>query len=429
MRVMYTALLCLVISFSTISAQEVPKQEILNSLVRANDQMDLGNFSEAIPDLHWLLKNAPDYSKNVEIWAIQAFEEQAKQAEDESQKKVLLDSMLIAYEIKRVNFGLSDLDKNKLAFRYFKYFRTDKSKLEAGFKAFQEAYKTPSTVINNNLLPYMYMAEQYHKYVTPLVTEEILKVYDVVDNTIATKKEDGGSVAKLDNYMSQVDNILLRMIKDQMTCDLIPRISDGLERSDSVKVSKRIMGLSLDLQCGRTGDFVRALDLLARNEPTPGLFKILAQSEAAAKNYKAAISLYIQAFDLETDNVKKANIHFDIAQLYLLEMNKPEARKYALSALDLDSEKAPAAYTFIGDLYAYSFDECSESDDDVENRAVYFAAYDMYVKAGNDSKKEEIMLQFPTTSAAFDKNHTKNDPIEVGCWINVKTKVRTRSNN
>ena len=429
MRVMYTALLCLVMSFSTISAQEVSEQEILNHFVRASDQSDLKNFEEAIPDLHWLLKYAPDFSKNIEIFAIEAFEAQALKAEDKNQKTILLDSMLIAYEIKREHFGLSDLDKNKLAFRYFKYFRTDKTKLAAGLKAFQEVYQTPSTVINNNLLPYMYMAEQYHKNITQLSIKEILAVYDVIDNTITAKKSEGVDAVKLDGYMSQIDGMLVRMTREQMTCDLISKFSGGLDRSDSVKVSKRIMGLSLDSKCGRTNDFIRALDILARNEPNPGLFKILAQSEAAAKNYKKAISLYENAFALETANDKKASIHFNIAQLYAIEMNKPEARKYALSALALDSEQAPIAYSFIGDLYSGSFDECSESDDDVENRAVYFAAYDMYEKAGNAKMMADIRLQFPTKSAAFEKDHYDNDPIEVGCWINVKTKIRTRSNN
>lgn len=429
MRVMYTALLCLVISFSTISAQEVSKQEILNHFARASDHTGSENFEEAIPPLHWLLKNAPGFSKNVEIFAIQAFEAQAIKTEDLAKKKVLLDSMLIAYEIKKVNFGLSELDKNKLAFRYFKYFRMDKTKLEAGLEAFRDAYVSPNTVINNNLLPYMYMTEQYHKNITPLKSEDILKVYDAIDNVIIAKKSNDGDVAKLDGYMSKIDGILVRIMKDMMTCELISRFSSGFERSDSVKVSKRIMGLSFDSKCGRTDEFVRALDILARNEPTPGIFKVLAQSEAAGKNYQKAISLYSKAFDLETSNEKKANIHFRIAQLYALEINKPEARKYALSVLALDSEQAPLAYTFIGDLYYGSFDECSESDDDVENRAIYFAAYDMYEKAGNAKMKAEVRLQFPTKSAAFTNGHYENDPIEVGCWINVKTKIRVRPSN
>ena len=43
--------------------------------------------------------------------------------------------------------------------------------------------------------------------------------------------------------------------------------------------------------------------------------------------------------------------------------------------------------------------------------------------------KEEISKQFPTTSNAFSDGHYVNDEIEVGCWMNVKTKVRTRPSN
>ncbi|OEK04193.1 tetratricopeptide repeat protein [Roseivirga misakiensis] len=429
MKVFVTALLCLVIASAHISAQEITQKDIEREYVKADDNMRFDYYEKATPALHWLLKNAPSFNRNVQKYAVEAFENLALKTENESKKRVLLDSMLIAYESKEEHFGLSDLDKNKLAFRYFKYFRDDKSKLADAFAMYKEVYESPTSVINNNLVTYIYMAQRYDKHVANLSQEEILHVYNGIANVIGRKKVMDESTAKFDKYLSQVDDVLVRMTAESMNCEIIEKLANGLNRADSVKVSKRVMGLSLDVKCGRTASFEEALDILSRNEPTPGIFKVLAQSEAAAKNYEDAISLYKKAFDLETDNVKKSSIQLNIAQLYQLNMNKPAAREYALSAISLDDAKGPAAYTLIGHLYANSYNECSESDDDVENRAVYFAAYDMFEKAKNQSMMKEISLQFPTTGSAFSEGHYENDTIEVGCWINIETKVRTRSNN
>lgn len=429
MRVIYTLLLSLIVLSGAIAQDAALRKEIKTNYVQVSDADDLGELEKAIPNLHWLLKNAPEFSKSVQTMAIKAFEAAANKTKDVQKKSVLLDSMIIAYQSKKDNFGLSELDKNKLAFRYFKYFRKDKSKLESGFAAFKEVFEVPDKVINNNLVPYMYMAQQYHKNIKPLSEGEVLAIYDQLDQLITKKKSLGKNVDRLNKYMMDIDNILVSTIKEGISCDIVDRLSKGLLRSDSIKVSKRVMGLSLEGKCGRTPAYENALQVLARNEPTPGLLKIQAQYKAAEKLYPEAISLYEKALELEMNDKKKANIHFDIAQLHFINMNKPLARISALSAVELDEEKSPVIYSFIGNLYMSSFDECAESDNIVEDRSVFFAAYDMFKKAGDTNGQKNAKAQFPTQSEAFSKNMYEGEPITVGCWINVKTKIRTRKSN
>ncbi len=429
MRVLSTMLLSLIVLSGAYAQDATLRKEIENKYVVASDAEDLGQPEKGLASLHWLLKNAPEYSKSVQNMAIKAFEAVAIKTKDAKQKATLLDSMIIAYKSKEKHFGLSDLDKNKLAFRYFKYFRKDKTKLEPALKSFQDAFNTPEKVINNNLVPYMYMAQQFHKKVRPLSKEEVLKIYDQLDVIITNKRSAGVDAKRLDKYMADIDNILASTLKENISCDVVERLSKGLLRADSLKVSKRVMGLSLEAKCGRTPAYEDALQILARNEPTPGLLKIQAQYKASEKRYPEAIALYEQALELEIDDAKKANIHFDIAQIHFLNLNKPLARAAALAALELDKEKSATVYTFIGNLYMASFDECAESDNIVEDRAVFFAAYDMFEKAGDAKGKEDAKAQFPTQSEAFNQNMYAGDPITVECWINVKTKIRTRKSN
>jgi len=429
MRVKYIFLFILAISYINASAQSVSEQEIKNQFASASDDVDLGNHAKAIPALHWLLKHAPSFSQSIQNDAIEVFELVANETKDEKKKAMLLDSMLIAYESKREHFGLSDLAKNKLAFRYYKYFRNSPEKYKAAFEAFTDVYSKPETVINNNLVPYIYMTKQYNDAISQLSIDDKNKVYDGIQLVVEMKKVKGGDNSRLDKYMATVDNLYVRLLGEDISCDVMTRLAKGLDRSDSVKVSKRLMSLTLETKCGRTSEYERALSTLARNEPNPGLFKILAQYSAVDKEYQEAISFYQRALALETDDAKKANIHFDIAQLYYIDMDKPAARKNALASIALDTKSSAKAYSFIGNLYMDSYNECSEGNNPVADRAVFFVAYEMFEKAKDLAGMEEARKQFPTKSEAFGYDIVAGNSISVGCWINAKTKVRTRSSN
>lgn len=427
MRVKYIFLFILAIAYTSASAQDVTKQEIENNYAIASDNMGFKKYDEAIPALHWLLKNVPSYSSSIQNYAIKAFETIANEVDDAQKRTTLLDSMLIAYESKRVHFGLSDADKNRLAFKYYKYFRNDDIKAEAAFEAFSVVFQSPATVISNNIVPYIYVTKQYSDVVEAVSVKQANVIYDQIKTVVDLKKTTDAE--RMDKYMSIVDNYYVRLLGDDISCETMTRLADGLNRSDSVKVSKRLMSLTLEAKCGRSEIYQKAIELLARNEPNPGLFKVLAQYEASDKHYAEAIDLYKKAIALEEDDTKKASIHFDIANLSFANMDKPNARKYALSSIQLDQEQSAKGYAFIGKLYLDSYTECAQGNNPVEDRAVFFAAYDMFKKANDEAGMEEARAQFPTKSAAFDFDLIAGNPIDVGCWIDVKTKVRTRSSN
>lgn len=429
MRVKYIFLLILAISYTSVVAQDVSRQEIENHYASASDDMGFKNYSEAIPDLHWLLKNAPSFSQSIQDYAIKAFEIVANETEDKNQRVILLDSMLIAFEIKREYFGLSDLAKNRLAFRYYKYFRNSPEKYEGAYEAFEDIFKKPETVINNNLVPYIYMAKQYDDANKTLSIDQKNKIYDKIQVQVAERKANGGDASRLDKYMSNVDNLYVRLLGDDISCYAITRLAGGLNRSDSVRVSKRLMSLTLESKCGRSKAYQQAMELLARNEPNPGLFKVLAQYEVSDGKYIDAIELYKKALALEIDDVKKASINFDIAQLYQINMDKASARDYAMASIKLDFDRSAKAYSLIGQLYMQSYNECAQGNNPVEDRAVFFVAYDMFEKAKDLAGMEEARKQFPTKSVAFNYDIMAGDLINVGCWINLETKVRTRSSN
>jgi hypothetical protein len=112
-----------------------------------------------------------------------------------------------------------------------------------------------------------------------------------------------------------------------------------------------------------------------------------------------------------------------------LDKNKAKAREAAFKAADLEQAEAAAAYSFVANLYMGSFEDCAEGYSQIDDRAIFMAAYDLFKKAGDTAGMQSAQEQFPTTSQAFTETYEEGAVLDVGCWINVKTKLRTRKSN
>lgn len=419
-----------ILLFVTLAASG--QSDSLKNIIReqytiAGDNMGFEYFEKALPSLHWMLKNAPGFSASVQSWAIEAFEKVAENTQDKSKKQILLDSMIIAYKSKAEHFELTDLDKNKLAFRYFRYFLNDPEKLQEAYPLFKSIFETPESVINNNLIPYIYVSVNYHEKVAQIEEDEILQLYMTVSELVSNRYSDDEKRFK--DYTERLDNSLLKMMGSPLPCEAIDRIALGMDKIDSLNSAKKVMSFSLNSSCGRTANYMKALNIIANNEPTSGVYKILAQYAAAEKNWDEAIGNYEKALSYETSNKKKSDLYMDLATVHYANYNKPKARESALLAIETNPEESAAAYSFIGNLYMASFDECSDRHDIVQDKAVYLAAYDMFEKAKDTKGMEDAQLRFPTREEAFQIELYDGEPIEVGCWIQVKTILRTRPSN
>ena len=419
----------LILSLTSVRAQTTSADQLIKEkYTLAGDNVKLGKYNEAIPHLSWLIKNAPDFSESVQSWAIQAFEQAANNTESKARKSILLDSMVVAYKSRQEHFGLSDLEKNKFAFRYFKYFRGDKVKMAEAYPLFQDIFNKPESLLNNNLVPFMYITAEYNELVKPLDQNEVMENYLLV-SALITERYYNDDKKRFDDYTSHIDNNLLKILGNPLPCAAVNELSAGLSQPDSLNVAKKIMTFSLSGSCDKTEDYMNSLKIISRNEPTPGILKILSQYSAAEKDFETALSFNIQAFNLETDLKKKADLSMDIAMLHYANMDKPSAREYAFKAIELDEDQSAMAYSFIGNLYMASFDECAGRYDIVQDKAVYLAAYDMFKKANDTKGMEAAAQQFPTREEAFNLDLLDGEPLEVGCWIKTKTILKTRVSN
>ncbi|HEY9117542.1 MAG TPA: hypothetical protein VIN11_06935 [Roseivirga sp.] len=394
------------------------------------DAMSVDKYREAANSLSWLMKNAPDLYDGLYINGYKAYEGLAEAEKDEAKQNVLLDSMFICFDLKSKYFELTDLEKNNEAYRYYKYWKANKSKMSEAMEAYDIAYENPSEVINNNIVSYMDIARRYKAYGNALSNDEVLEIYGKVMDVIDLKEQAGDDVEKLERYKTAVNSLLTQIIGDDLNCEFINKnLAPPLDQNNDPKLAKKIFGLLLGQSCSDSPYFLKAAEIIQASEPTEGIAKVIAQRAFAAKDYPKAEKYYKEAANLSTDPEKKADLLLDMTKLYIAQSNKPEARKVALEAAKLDATKESEALTLVANMYMNSFNECSQQKSQIDDRAIYMAAYDLYQKAGNSEGMAQARAQFPTVSDVFTANKKEGEAIRVGCWINVSTTIKTRPTN
>ena len=115
----------------------------------------------------------------------------------------------------------------------------------------------------------------------------------------------------------------------------------------------------------------------------------------------------------------------EIGHIYSKRGQKSNARDTYKKAVATDPSKREA-YTYIGDLYFGSFEDCAQKQSYVEDRGVFLAAYKMYELAGNSARMAKAKEQFPAGEEIFTETKEVGQTMQVGCWINETVKIDKR---
>lgn len=394
------------------------------------DAMSADKFREAANALSWLMKNVPELYDGLYINSYKAYEELAEATSDEAKKNVLLDSMFIAFDLKAKYYELSDLEVNNKAYRYYKYWKSNKEKMTDAIAAYEAAYKNPAEVINNNLVSYMDIIRRAKAYGIDIPNDKVFDVYTQVMETIDLKEQNGEDADRLEKYRTTVNSLLTMTMGDDLNCDFINNnLAPKLNTDPNTKLAKKVFSLLLNQGCSESPYFLTAAEIIQKDEPTEGIAKVIAQRAFVNEEYDKAISFYNEAISLSKDPEKKADLLLDLTSVYIKMGNKAEARKTALQAAETNTASESQALTLVANMYMNSFDQCAKKVSQVEDRAIFMAAYDLYQKAGNSEGMAQAKAQFPTVSDVFTANKKEGESIRVGCWINVSTTIKARPTN
>jgi len=408
--------------WGTNKPDAVGKWFLLNQCVKAKD------YEKARPEVNWLLINTPNLKVDLYIQASKVYEMLERKAKGD-QKVIFQDSVLAIYNTRLEKFGDSSNVYNRKGLIYYRYTskRVNKDIL---YSFYLETYRlNEQHTYASNLLSLMKLA-RYKKTTNSMSEEEILTLYQKISATINLQKADAilkGNVKLQSSLEKNQERIVQQLLKSiDVDCDFVktnfgPKLENNPQDLDAAKM---IYNLMLEQKCFEEPLFQQSMGLILEKEPSFGGYKKQGHLLKNQKDYAGAIEAYKKAIELAATIEQKGELYLTIAKIYSTKENKTKVREYANKCIAIGYKKGDA-YTIIGNLYMYSYDDC-KTGDPVKDRLIYIAAYNMYSKANNQAKMKEAKENFPSGGDIHMHNMALGDTVKIECWINETVKVQKR---
>lgn len=390
-----------------------------------SDALRANNYRAAANHLFWLLKNAPDLNPSIYINGAKIYAGLAEQEKDKAKQTVYADSALLMYDL-RIKYFNEEADVlNRKAYEAYKYYKDDKAKYDELLQMFKKTFElNGNDVLGVNTIAYMDIIRRAKLSGGTMTDEEILADYDIISQAIDAKiAEQNSSTYK--SYKDKIDAMLSEVVT--VDCNFIennlgPKLKSN---PDDLGNAKKIISLSLTGKCTDSPLFMEAAKIVHQKEPNYAIARVIALKAKADGDLDTATKYFEQALTLTDQNTQKAEIYMELADLASRKGQKSAARDYALKAVGADPSRNEA-YTFIGDLYFKSYEQCKGGENIVHDRGVFLAAYEMYKRGGSSARMANAKEQFPSAEEIFTYNMEVGQSLTVGCWINETVTIQKR---
>jgi tetratricopeptide (TPR) repeat protein len=403
------------------------------------DAVKQQNFRAATASIQWMLTNAPNWNTKLYVDAATVYDGLASQEKDAAKKKVLIDSLMLIYDMRIKTCGDEVNVLNRKAAANVKHNINNKEKSAELLALYDRVYEISGNNVNDNNLE-AYISVIYVNFLLQknlpeaqktLTEDQILSRYDklsaVIDAKLKKALEENktGDVDKYKAIKANVDDKLAKMVP--ITCafvkkNLEPRFK---QNPTDVVLGKKIFEFMLKDKCTDDPLWLEAAELVHKTSPEFALAKVLGAKYLQTKNFDKALPLLNEALTLAKTPADKAEINVLLGDNENQKGTKSIAREYYRKAIAADPTNKDG-YEKIGDLYYFSFAECSKKQSLAEDRLVYIAAFEMYSKAGNQEKMKSARGQFPSVTELFELNWKEGESKKISCWVGETVTLRTR---
>ncbi|NQZ76009.1 MAG: hypothetical protein HRT61_07840 [Ekhidna sp.] len=390
------------------------------------------NYEAAIEPLSWLLENTPDLNPSIYIQGAKIYQALAKKEEDAAKKDQYIETGLGLHDtrIKYYPDDEADILDRKSIYAYG-FYSKNKAKYPYLYELYARAFELNGADMNSgNLVAYMNVIYKHRFAGGDLSDEQVIESYSAISDALEEQKGrvTGDKKKKYDKMIGNVDKILTAT-GVEISCTFVEeKLGPKLDEGNDLNMAKKIFGLMLKGKCLDSPLALRAAGIVQESEPTYGVAKFMAQKNAQDGQDEAAVELFKEAASLTDENSEKSEMYVSIARLQMKKGQKSASRSSARRALSFDPSYSDA-YKLIGDLYMTSFDDCKQEKSQVEDRAVFIAAYNEYRKAGNSAGMKSAKAQFPSIADIFNEAREEGQSITVGCWINTTVTLERRPEN
>jgi len=410
---------------------EPTKREVLTHYSLYFEDFKNEDYTSALPNLRWMLDNAPAEPNNDDRnfrRAVELYSALAEDAESESDTQAYLDT---AYTL--MNDAPSRL--NDLGADYSEFSWT----MRKG--RFLQQYGEQMPDVNDD--PVTYYREAFN------IAPDQMQAY-YIDRILTTYLENGDQQKAL----SFMDEVEAELSDDTEVMDVVSQYREQIfGRNPQARIEfletkleetpndPQVMGdlFALYMQQGQREKATQLSDQLLQMNPSLEIYRQIAEMRLDDGEAQRAFELY-QTAESSTDAPLTAQDYFNMGEAQQQMGNFRQARSYYRQAIEQDQSFGDA-YVAIGDLYTQAVSQCGGSEMGRGDKAVYWLAVDMYQQAKSadpsvastaNSKINTYRKYFPSAEDIFyrdDMEQGQSFRVDYGCysWINETTTVRQAS--
>ncbi len=391
------------------------------------------NYDLALDGWTIVYTECPKASKYIYIDGIKMIEDVIKKEKDAVKKEILVDSMMNIYDKRIKYFGEKGKVLGYKGVRFLKYKENTAENFKIGYDLLKQSIELEKTKSGpSELVTFMSTSKALFsagEIEGGQVVSDYGMVSEIIDAIIAKGGKKGANMEKAKPSIDQTFES-----SGAASCeDLIPFYAKKFEQTpEDIEFLKKSTALLRSTKCTEEELFFTLVDQLNSLEPNAKLAYELAKLSNINEKLEDAAKYYKQAIELEVEDVQKAKYYLELGDVIRRLGNYSQARTYALNSAELDATSG-YPYLLIGNIYAAASKSCGEED--FQQKAVYWAAVDKFIKAKTvdaglteDANKfiEAYRPHFPDNETIFFQGYKEGDKFTVGCWINEVTTVRAR---
>lgn len=404
--------------------EDKEKAEENNALY--TDALKQNNYRGAVKGFQWLLTNAPKLNTGLYINGTDIYNNLAAAEKDPVKKQVLVDSLMMLYDMRIANCGDMENVLNRKAIYAATYNAQNKDKTAEVLALYDKVYEiSGNNVLDNNLLTYMQVIQINDAFLKNMTDEQVLQRYDKLSEVIDAKikkaqiENKQADVDKLKKTKASIDEILPKIVT--VNCDFVKTTMQPVFRKNpsDLGLAKKMFQFMTADGCIDDPLWLEVAEAIHKDSPDYGLAINMAKIYAKNGNMEKAETFATEAATLASTPDQKESSTIFVGDLLAQKGSKSAAREAYRKA-------GKAGFEKIGDLYMGAGADCRKGVSLAEDRLVYLAAYEMYAKAGDGPKMAAAKAQFPSVTELFELNWKEGESKPISCWVGETVVLRTR---
>lgn len=392
------------------------------------DAYDNKNYDLATSYLPTLLDKCPKALQNIYVYGINIYKQKIARATNLTEKKSLVDSLLLLYDKRIEFFG----DRKPGAERIMElkakdYLALNPADREGMMRYFTEAINFGNNSQNIDLINIYFneLTEDFKNEI--LETEAYMDEYQTLSEFVAVNTD-----PELEGARTTFDNLFIS--SGAANCENLEKLFKArLERSpEDIDAIAKAFSLLSRREC-YTPFYFEVGEKYFKNQPSSGTAMLLATAYEKAGNIDKSIEFLRAAVQNETNAADKAKLCIQISGTELRAGHPRNAADFAQQAIDIDPSNG-FGYMLLAHSYAAGASQCADFD----RQTVYWLAYDVLVKARRVFAEDDAQLKiidesmstyranFPRQEECFFRGlTTEGVPYDVRCgWIVGRTSVK-----